>query len=176
MNIYGDKIILRALEPKDNDMLLELINDPETEAVIGGKSWPISMQNQEKWLNNQTGNNAVFRCAIADRNSKETVGTLILDEIDRQNGKAQLHIKIAKNGTRGKGYGTDAVKTAVNYAFMEMRLHCIYAHILSHNTISQRMFEKCGFLREGILRHRVFKGGSYIDVYSYSIIDKDINK
>ena len=173
MNIYGDKIFLRALESKDNEMLLELINDPETEAVIGGKSWPVSMQHQAKWLSEQDGNNSVFRCAIADKHSLDSVGTLILDDIDRLNGTAQIHIKMAKNGARRKGFGTDAVKTAVNYAFKEMRLHCIYANILSTNTISQHMFEKCGFKREGLLRHRVFKGGTYIDVLSYSILSED---
>lgn len=171
MNIYGERIVLRALKPEDNDMLLELINDPETEALIGGKTWPISMQHQVKWLSEQESNTAIFRCAIAERKSDNALGTIILNEIDYQNGTAQIHIKLAKkSGVRGNGYGTEALKVAVKYAFEEMRLHCIYANILSYNSVSQHLFEKCGFKREGILRDRAYKGGSYMDVYSYSIL------
>ncbi len=173
MNIYGEHVILRALEPDDNDMLLELINDPETESVIGGKSWPTSMQHQRKWLAEQEDNNTVFRCAIISKESNDAIGTLILNEINWQNGTAQIHIKMAKNGVRGKGYGTDAVRTAVNYSFDEMRLHCIYAYILDTNEVSRHMFEKCGFKPEGILHDRVYKGGRYIDLHSYYILSTD---
>ena len=36
MNIYGDKIFLRAIEKEDCELLLELINDPEIEIMLGG--------------------------------------------------------------------------------------------------------------------------------------------
>ena len=38
MNIVGERIILRAIEEQDNEILLELINDPKTERMIGGYS------------------------------------------------------------------------------------------------------------------------------------------
>ena len=176
MNIFGEHIVLRALEPEDNNMLLDLINDPDTEAMIGGKSWPTSMQHQIRWMNEQDSNNSVFRCAIAERESNKAIGTLIMDEINRQNGTAQIHIKMAKDGARGKGFGTEAVRIAVNYAINEMRLHCIYAEILACNTISQHMFQKCGFKKDGILRARVYKGGKYVDIISYSILSEEIKK
>ena len=74
---------------------------------------------------------------------------------------------MSKDG-QGKGYAKDAVNTLVNYAFDELRLHCIYANILSYNEKSVHLFEKCNFQREGILRARVYKQGNYIDVYPYS--------
>jgi len=58
----------------------------------------------------------------------------------------------------------------VEYAFNELRLNCIYAHINSYNENSQKLFEKCGFEQEGLQRNRVYKEGNYHDVYSYSIL------
>ena len=78
-----------------------------------------------------------------------------------------------KQRGRGKGYGSDALNTIVNYAFGEMRLNCIYADVLEYNTVSQKLFEKCGFHRDGVLRSRVFKGGRYINVVSYSRLKED---
>lgn len=40
MNIYGEKVILRALDIKDTDFLYELINDPDTEFMLGGEFLP----------------------------------------------------------------------------------------------------------------------------------------
>lgn len=173
MNIYGDKIVLRAIEPSDCALLLEMINDPETEKMLGGSSFPVSEAAQVKWISDQMYRNDILRCIVADRKSAEKgFGTVILSDIDQKNGVAQVHIKLASD-CRGKGYGSAALKTVVEYAFHQMRLHCVYAYILDYNDASQKLFEKCGFKKEGHLKARVYKDGAYVDVISYSIINDD---
>lgn len=169
MNIYGEKTILRAIEPADNALLLELINDPNTEKMLGGSSFPVSETAQAKWICDQLGRQDVLRCIVSEKQAPDKgIGTVILSDIDRKNGNAQVHLKLAQSG-RGKGYGTDALKAMVDYAFRQLRLHCVYAYILSYNTLSQKLFQKCGFQMEGVLKNRVFKDGTYIDLVSYSI-------
>lgn len=174
MHIFGEKIILRAIEAKDNEMLLSLVNDPDTESMIGGSSWPVSKDEQMEWYERQKGRRDILRCiAVAQVNGKP-VGTLILSDIDQKNGTAEIHIKMIKEGGRGKGYGSDATRTLVDYAFKELRLNCIYAYVLAYNAISIRMFKKCGFIKEGTLRSRVYKNGKYEDFEAYSIIKNDM--
>lgn len=173
MNILGNNVVLRAISMKDVNLLMELVNDAETEKMLGGSSFPISLEEQEKWIATQTGRTDVLRCIVALKQDKEGIGTIILSDIDTKNGVAQVHIKMDKQRGRGKGYGSDALNTIVNYAFCEMRLNCIYADVLEYNTVSQKLFEKCGFHRDGILRSRVFKGGRYINVFSYSRVKED---
>lgn len=173
MLIYGEKITLRAVEASDNNMLLSLINDPETEMMIGGSSWPISEADQLSWFEKQEKTQDILRCIVVAKESERAVGTVILSDINQKNGTAQIHIKMSKDGGRGKGYGTDAIKSILRYAFDELRLNCIYAEILSYNEISKHLFEKCGFKQEGVLRARVYKSGAYIDVMSYSAVKSD---
>ena len=173
MNIYGSRVYLRAIEEWDNEMLLEMINDPQTERMLGGYSWPISITGQRKWFEGQINKGNILRCIVSVRETNVAVGTIILSDIDLKNGTAEIHIKLSAENGRGKGYGTDAVKTLVSYAFKEMRLNCIYANILAYNTASTHLFEKCGFIREGILRSRVYKEGAFIDFLSYSIVRGD---
>lgn len=173
MNIYGEKIVLRAIEPADCALLLEMINDQETEKMLGGSSFPVSAAAQAKWIADQTGRNDILRCIVADRDNPEKgVGTVILSDIDYKNGVAQVHIKLGAD-CRGKGYGTDALNAVVDYAFRQMRLHCVYAHVLEYNEVSQKLFQKCGFRREGRLRARAYKNGAYVDAISYSIVNDD---
>lgn len=173
MNILGDKIFLRAISMKDANLLMELLNDAETEKMLGGSSFPVSLEGQEKWIAAQTGRTDILRCVVALKDSEDGIGTVILSDIDVKNGVAQVHIKMDKQQGRGKGYGTDALNAIVNYAFDEMRLNCIYADVLEYNSASQKLFEKCGFHKDGILRSRVYKGGAYINVISYSRLKED---
>lgn len=173
MIIHGEKIVLRAVEEADNAMLLSLINDPDTEMMLGGSSWPVSETEQLKWFEHQERSRDVLRCIVALKEDGKAIGTIILSDIDQKNATGHIHIKMSKDGGRGKGYGTDAVNTMVQYAFEELRLNCIYANILSYNEASIKLFERCGFKRDGVLRQRVFKKGQFYDLFYYSRLISD---
>ena len=171
MNIFGEQIILRAVELKDCPILLELINDPETEYMVGGWSFPVSYQTQVDWLSSLSKAKDTLRCIIESKEDKIAIGTIILSAIDYKNGNAEVHIKISNNGIRGRGYGYDAVSTLVKYAFNELRLNCIFARVSNHNVASKNLFNKCGFVQEGLLRERLFKRGQYVDIVVLSILN-----
>src|SRR5690554_3171 len=105
MIIKGERIILRAIEPEDKDLLLNIINDHETEYLLGGWSFPVSHKNQLDWINTLKDDKSNLRCII-QTNEKKSIGTVILSDIDYKNGNAAIHIKIGgENEYRGKGYG-----------------------------------------------------------------------
>lgn len=172
MNIKGEQVLLRAIEPKDNPMLMDMINDGDTEYMLGGWSFPVSQKNQEDWTNNLKNDKGILRCVIEVNG--EAVGVVMLTDIDYKNGNAEVHIKLSFNQVRGKGFGSDALKTIVHYAFSELRLKCIYARVSEHNSISRHMFKKCGFSEEGVMKCRLYKHGKYIDVISFSKINEEL--
>ena len=167
MNLYGERVLLRAIEPGDNDMLMAMVNDPEIEHMLGGWSFPVSGERQLDWYRQLPDDLSTLRCVIENEQS-EGIGVVMLTDIDYKNGNAQIHIKLGSD--TGRGYGTEAVRTIVGYAFGELRLKCVYARVNSYNLPSQRMFEKCGFEKEGTLRARIYKRGAYHDEYIYSIL------
>ena len=172
MNILGEKIVLRAIEPGDALLLKDLINEPETEQMVLGWSFPVSMQEQINWINSLQKQDSLLRCIIQIKESNEAIGTAILSNIDYKNGTAGIHIKISGKGNqRGRGYGFDTINCLVNYAFKELRLNCIYAQIATYNKPSVSLFLKCGFEKEGILRKRIYKRGEFFDVIVFSIIN-----
>lgn len=168
MNINGNKVLLRAIEPSDNELLVSIINDPEIEYMLGGWSFPVSLKNQEEWTNALKYNQNTLRCIIQLEKENIAIGVIMLTDIDYKNGNAEIHIKLVNNEIRGKGYGSDAVNTLVKYAFDELRLKLIFSRVNEYNELSKRMFIKCGFEIEGILKKRLFKCGKYFDVVSLS--------
>lgn len=169
MNIIGEKVKLRAIELSDKEVLLDIINDGETEHLLGGWSFPVSELAQEEWIRNLKPNIHILRCMAIDKEENRVIGTVILSDIDYKNGTAEIHIKLSTN-SQGKGYGTEMIKVILKYVFEELRLHCIYAHINEYNVASQKVFERCGFEKEGVMRDRIFKSGNYHSVFSYSIL------
>lgn len=161
MNIVGKLVTLRAIELSDCEMLRSLMNDPEIEYMLGGWSFPVSRDEQEKWCQSLSSAKNTLRVVIEVENT--AIGTAILSDIDYKNGTAQIHIKLMPGDYRHKGYGSDTVNALIRYAFNELRLHCVYAHVNEHNEPSQRLFHKCGFQQEGVLRDRIYKNGRYIN-------------
>lgn len=166
--VYED-VILRAIEESDLDLIREMINDPEIERMTGGYSLPVSEYQQRKWFENLHNNDREVRTVIETR-EHGAIGLVMLTDIDWKNRTAQFHSKIATSkDLRGKGYGTKATKAIVKYAFEQLNLNLIYSQILEYNTASQRVKEKCGFHKDGSLRNRVYKNGSYHDMAVWSI-------
>jgi RimJ/RimL family protein N-acetyltransferase len=174
MFIKGEKVLLRAIELSDAEILQDMINDEEIERMMWGYSFPVARHQQMKWIENLSGERSTFRAMIDVDGT--AVGTIILSDIDMRSGTAEIHIKLAKTSERRKGYGTDAVSALLRYAFNELRLNCVYCRVKEDNIASQKMFEKIGFFKEGCLRERVYRQGRYFDFYEYSVLKSEYIK
>lgn len=174
MNLKGKKVFLRAIEKEDLEFLREMINDPEMEKNVGGWSFPISRYEQEKWYESQIFNKNNIRYIIEVEGKK--IGLVTITDIDWKNRKACNGIKIYENKERGKGYGTDTINTIMKYAFEELQLNKLYSVILEYNTASLKLYQKCGWTIDGILREEKFKGNQYINEMAISILKKDYER
>lgn len=70
----------------------------------------------------------------------------------------------------GKGYGTEAVRLLVRYAFDELKLIRVYASVFESNRASMRVLEKSGFHLEVIIKSGIIKNDVVMDEYVYSIL------
>ena len=73
----------------------------------------------------------------------------------------------------GRGYGTDAMRVIVDYAFREMGLHRIQLVVASFNPAGIRAYEKAGFVEEGRHRLAVWHDGTWYDEIMMSILDDE---
>jgi ribosomal-protein-alanine N-acetyltransferase len=83
------------------------------------------------------------------QSSHELIGRVALSNVSRgawQNATLGYYIDLAHNG---RGYGTQAVRQALRFAFEQAGLHRVQAAVLPRNDASRRVLEKAGFAREG---------------------------
>ena len=74
---------------------------------------------------------------------------------------------------RGKGYCTEAVQMMVDYLFLSKDVVRVQAETNVENTASQKVLEKAGFMKEGLLRKAAFIRGDWRDLFLYSILREE---
>ena len=169
MNVQGKKVMLRAMEMEDCELITEMFNDPEIENLVGGWAFPLSLYAQKRWMESHYNDQSGFRFVI-DTKEDGAIGVLTLTDIDWKNRRAQIGCKISSKGNRFKGYGSDAAMAIMRYAFDELGLHRLDASWLSINPVSGKQLTKLGFVEEGIKREYIYKGGKYRDLVEASIL------
>ena len=97
------------------------------------------------------------------------VGVIGLLGIDRKNGKAEYYITLGEEKAAGKGVATTASQQLLCFAFEELGLNRVYLYTERENFRAQRLFERVGFRREGLLRQDLFSRGRYVDRYAYAV-------
>ena len=171
MNVYGKKIYLRAMEPEDMEMYREMANDPETERLLGGWSFPISKREQLSWYERAVSDKNNLRFTIVVQETEEASGMLNLVDIDWKNGSAFHGIRLS--GNKGKGFGTDAVMTIMKYAFEELRLIRLDGSFIEYNLPSQGLYKKCGWVIEGTKKKAYYRNGQHYNLLIAGITDEE---
>lgn len=174
MNIYGKRVVLRAMEKEDCELVREMFNDPEIENLVVGWSFPLSRYSQEKWFENHY-NEQNFRFII-ETEEDGALGVATLLDIDWKNRMAEHGIKIANKERRGKGIGTDTVMAIMRYAFDELQLNRLNSSWFEDNLPSKSMYMKCGWKEEGRRRKFIYKHGKYRDLIETGVLAEDYYK
>lgn len=171
MNIYGKKVVLRAMEPSDCELVRKMFNDPEIEDLVVGWAFPLSQYAQEKWFEKHYCDQD-FRFII-ETEEDGAVGVATLLDIDWKNRMAQHGIKLANKERRGKGVGTDTVMAIMRYAFDELGFNRLNGSWFPENIASKSMYMKCGWKEEGIRRNYIYKHGKYRDLVETGILAEE---
>jgi diamine N-acetyltransferase len=151
MFLFGLKIFLRALEPSDVELLYQWENDPEI-WKISQTLTPYSKYTLKQFIDSAKEDifsSKQVRFMINLLHTKQTVGILDIFDIDFVNSRAGIGIIIDKN-FRNQEIGAEAIELAINYLFKTLLFHQIYCNVLNSNSISLKLFEKCGFSVIGI--------------------------
>jgi RimJ/RimL family protein N-acetyltransferase len=169
-SIRAERVFLRPLEPDDVDLIHRWHQDIALRRL--GGSPPRSLAGLrarfEQQRREERGEGFDFIiCLIEDG---RPIGRLDLFDIDRLNGSVALGVEIGERDLWGKGYGTEAVSAALDFAFGELRLERVWLGTAANNVRAQRSYEKSGFVVEARLRNAFVERGGLIDEIRMAIL------
>lgn len=168
--LAGRKIYLRRLEKEDLERSSKWINDPRIFITMG--VWgPRNKSEQADWFEGiaKSRTNLIF--ALCLRETDEHIGNVSLFDVDLRNRNAGMTIFIYDQQFYGKGLGTEAVSILCEYAFNYLNLHKVYCK--TNEQAAKRLYERLGFVLEGVQREQAYHNGKYIDKAIYGLLAHD---
>ncbi len=175
--LINDRIQLRAVEPSDLDIMYDLENDP-TMWDVSSFTVPYSRYVLRQYIEQSQCDvfaDKQLRLMIARREDRKVIGTIDLTDFVPLHGRAAVGIAIHQDH-RNQGYATDALMLLRQYAFDFLSLKQLYAHIPANNEASLKLFERCGFVKSGLLKEWVLTDDSFKDVVLVQCINPKKNR
>lgn len=156
--IETERLLLRELLPSDKEGIFHLDSDMDVLEYLGKN--PIKTieeaQNIIEFVRLQYHENGIGRWAVLLKENHEFIGwaglKLIKENINGHQNFYDLGYRFIKSFWQ-KGYGYEAAKACLDYAFNVMHLENVYAHAMIGNEGSKRILEKIGMKNTGTFFH-----------------------
>jgi RimJ/RimL family protein N-acetyltransferase len=100
------------------------------------------------------------------------VGLALAPKIDLAGGEAELGYIVTPQA-RGRGIATTMLHELTRWAFAELGMVRLYLIIDVQNAASERVAERCGYVREGVMRSTHLKDGVRVDAGLWSRLRTD---
>ena len=171
------RLVYRAPEENDEDIAFiyeKITQDPAIQAQAACKTTPGKKKQAENYLKH-VANDTLLGVVICIRgeptqegNTKPVhtpIGILHLGALNSPSPRdlhTEIGIEIAKD-YQGKGYGTEAINWALDWAFKFGGLHRVGIESFSFNTGASRLYKRLGFTEEGRVRQEFWFNGKYHD-------------
>lgn len=167
----GELVTLGAIQREYLPRYVEWLNDWEVRHFLAPTLlYPYTMQDEEGWFNRQREEQDARHFAILTRAEGRLLGNCGLHQIDWTNRHCIFGIFIGDKNDWGKGYGADATRTLLQYAFDEANLHRIELEVFDFNARAIQMYEKVGFRHEGTRKQALFRQGAWHDEHIMAIL------
>jgi RimJ/RimL family protein N-acetyltransferase len=101
------------------------------------------------------------------------IGDIGLDSVRDGHGDTFVGIGIGERDYWGKGYGTDAMRVILRYAFTELNLERVSLNVFEYNPRAIRSYEKAGFQHEGRARGVLHRAGRRWDLIYMGILRQE---
>lgn len=174
--IETDRLILRQVTPDDAESVLKYLSDKEVMKYYGLE--PFDSINEAldeiSWYKSIFEKKTGIRWGITIKNQNEVIGSCgFLNRVPKHN-RSEIGFELSKDYW-GQGIASEALKAVCQYGFEQLNLQRIEALIEPPNLSSQRLVERQGFIREGLLRNYEFSCGKFDDLYMYSLLREEFD-
>lgn len=170
--VVGSKVRLRPVDARDLLHFLRWFNDPDVIEFLD-LTLPLTEVAEREWLDSLRERDDILVFVIESTAENRAIGTIGLNTIDARHRHALLGLTVGEKEEWGKGFGTDAVRALLAFAFGAMRLNKVSLHVHADHAPAIRVYEKCGFRREGFLRSEKLRRGEYIDELVMAILRQE---
>lgn len=170
--LIGSRVYLRPLDLADAPVLTAWLNNPEVTRYLRLHR-PLMPLAEEAFLRKMSESERDIVLGIVTREPEQFIGVTGLHQMDACNRHVQFGITLGEKSAWGKGYGTEATRLMVRYAFDTLNLNRVWLHVYEYNERGVRVYQKAGFRMEGRLRQETFRDGRYWDTFVMAVLREE---
>jgi len=187
-SLYKGKLICLGPIDHEKDAVIEArwTQDAEYLRLVATKpAVPLSVAQVQKYYESlekemEEGKNSFYftirtlpmGAAPADR----LVGFITIEFIEWNHGNGWIVLGIGDANDRGKGYGSEALRLMLHYAFAELNLYRVTTAVPEYCPAALHLFEKAGFVREVCRRQALNRDGRYWDLFHLGLLRAEWEK
>lgn len=169
-------LALRAWAATDVPAVVAACQDPLIARFAATVPSPYDEADARAWLASQDpARHAGSRVelAIVSVESDEPLGSIALSSVEPMHSRAMVSYWVVPEA-RGQGVAIEAVQLLAGWALGQLGLMRLEMFIEPENVASQRVAERCGFVREGLLRSRWVSKGRRRDSVVYGLLSAQL--
>jgi RimJ/RimL family protein N-acetyltransferase len=171
--LRGALVRLRPLAEPDITSLVRWYNDPDVLYWLHRSEEPATTAAAERSRLERSVADPAQVAWMIETAEGRAIGYVRIEGIDPTHERAQLAIAIGERDCWGAGYGADAVRLVLRYGFERLNLRRIELITDIDNARGIRCYEKCGFVREGVLRQHRLRYGQPLDMLQMAVLRDD---
>lgn len=173
--LEGKKIYFRPYCEKDIELVEFGKNNPDVRETLFLFS-PMTVEQVKAEMNSWANSKEIALFTICRQEDNAAVGQTALVRIDYVSRAAVFYIAIYDPQYWSKGYGGEATKLMLKYAFDILNMNRIQLHVCVENAKGVEAYKKAGFQIEGTLRKAMYHHNKYIDFYVMGILREEYYK
>ena len=164
----GEKVRLVPLDRERHASNCVLwMNDPEVTAWTLSGDLPITRLAEEDFFNRMAAPFGAHPSDIVfaiETLAGEHVGLAGMHQINYRHGTALTGTILGATDSRGRGYGTDAVRVRTRYAFEVLGLRMLTSEVFAENAASLKVLQRAGYREVARIPRRYWKRGAFREV------------
>ena len=174
MILETERLTLRPITLHDRDSIYEYRSDRETNKYQG---WiPSSKKDVEHFIRKIAGQTNLpdswFQFAIIEKKTEILIGDLGIHFLEEGSEQAEIGCTLNKTFQKA-GYATEALQKVLDYLFLELKKHRVFASIDPDNLPSIGLVERLGFRKEAHFVESLLINGKWVDDLVFAIIEKE---
>ena len=172
--LRGPNVTLRPAREEDIDAFLALESDPHIHEMFGGSRDTFGPMTRE--MADSIVRRLIQHPSAWVLEQSRVIGEARLDRVDLNDRRASLAIGIFDPRWLGRGFGTEAIRLVLGFAFEQLKLHRISVRVLAYNHRAVLAYQKCSFVVEGLEREAARINGEWHDDIMMGLLDHEFRQ
>lgn len=171
--VSGERVGLGPIDRRLTATYQRWMNDLAVVRTLAQPRRPMTLEAEQAWVERAlVSGDAIF--TIYELETLRPIGNTSLEGIDAENGTCEFGIGIGEREVWGRGYGTEATRLMLWYAFDVLGLYNVRLTVYANNPRAIRAYERAGFKYVGRIRGSRKIGRERVDEIIMDAVADDV--